>query len=359
MKFDDGFYNGKAVLVTGGLGFIGSNLAIRLAGLGARVTVVDSSVEGCGANPHNLAPVSDQVDLIPLAICEAEVFTDKIAHAEVIFNLAGDMSHIHSMEHPERDLQINTVAQLQFLQVCARVAPGIRVVYAGTRQVYGKPKYIPVDEEHPVQPIDYNGIHKYAATMYHMLMSRSGKLDAVALRLTNVYGPRMALNIPCQGFLSTFLRNVILGDPLEILGDGNQLRDPVYIDEAVDAFLLAGSIPHCPSRIYNVGGPEALRIADIAAIASRAAGRNAIRYRPFPELKKEIEIGSYCTDKKRTERDLGWKAVIQFDAGMRMTLDYYREHLSHYLDPVDPRPVCLMPEHNGVERKLSFTAVSR
>lgn len=352
------FYRNRRVLVTGGLGFIGSNLSIRLVQAGARVTIVDPSFVGCGANLHNIAPIRDRVHVIPADIGEPSQFSSELRASEVVFNLAGEISHVHSMQFPERDLQINTVAQLRFLLACAEAAPGVRVVYASTRQIYGRPDYLPVDEEHPIRPVDFNGVHKFAATMYHMMLSRRGALDAVALRLTNVYGPRMALNIPCQGFLATYFRRLLLGQPLEVFGDGAQLRDPVFVDDVVDAFLLAGSATRLRSRYLNVGGPEALPVGEIAGILSRlgeSSGR--LVHRSFPEARKEIDIGSYHSDCTRIRNELGWSPLVRFEEGAARTIEYYRAELPHYLDPSEPAPTCKVPEHNGVKRALRFVAV--
>jgi len=345
-------YNKKTVLVTGGLGFIGSNLAIRLVELGARVIVVDSSRPGCGANPYNLAPVADRIELIARDIGEAEKFREVLAQCDVVFNLAGEVSHIHSMMAPERDLEINAAAQLRFLEVLRRERPGVRVVYAGTRQVYGVPRYLPVDENHPVEPVDYNGVHKYAASLYHLMLSRMGALDAVVLRLTNVYGPRMALQIPCQGVLSTFLRRALLGQDLEVYDGGEQLRDPVYADDVVDAFLRAGAATGLPARTYNVAGPEALSLRWIAEIIAEAAGVQVVT-QPFPAERKRIDIGSYVGDSQKIRRDLGWVPRVRFAEGIRASLAWYREHLSHYLEAGGP-PSCAMPEHQGRKRKLAL-----
>ena len=228
------------------------------------------------------------------------------------------------MEFPERDLEINTTSQLRFLNVCKSENPGVRIVFAGTRQIYGVPEYLPVDESHPINPVDFNGIHKYAATMYHLMLSRAGYLDAVVLRLTNVYGPRMALNIPSQGFFSAFLRKLTMGESLEIYGDGEQLRDPVFVEDVVDAFLLAGSEPRLLSRTYNVGGPERLTLGEIARICSSAAGAPDPALRAFPEALKTIDIGSYYSDTARIERELGWKPAIRLVDGIAPTLDYCR-----------------------------------
>lgn len=345
-------YRNKTVLVTGGLGFIGSNLAVRLVELGARVLVVDSSRPGCGANRYNLAPVAEHLCLVPQDIAEASEFADLLRQCDVIFNLAGEVSHIHSMMAPERDLEINTAAQLRFLETVRKERPGVRVVYAGTRQVYGAPQYLPVDEQHPVEPVDYNGVHKYAAGQYHLMLSRLGALDAVVLRLTNVYGPRMALHIPCQGVLSAFLRRALLGEDLEVYDGGEQVRDPVYVDDVVEAFLLAGSAPSLRCRTYNIGGPEALALRQIAETIAQLAGVRVVS-RPFPPERKRIDIGSYRADSTRFERDFGWLPHVPFAEGVRRSLAWYRQHWDHYLDARRPA-FCGMPEHDGRQRRLKL-----
>lgn len=333
-------YRDKRVLVTGGLGFIGSSLAIRLVREGARVTIVDPVVPGCGGNRYNVSAVADDVEILDCSIAAGTRLGPVLARCDVVFNLAGEISHIHSMLYPERDLEINTTAQLHFLQNCVQTAPGLRVVYAGTRQIYGVPEYLPVDERHPVNPVDFNGVHKYAATQYHLMLSRMGLLDAVVIRLTNTYGPRMALDIPCQGFLSTYLRKALTGQALEIFGDGRQLRDPMYVDDAVEAFLAAGAAPELHSRSYNVGGPQALSLAEIAESLSAAARLPAPARREFPEERKAIDIGSYHTDSSRAARELDWRPATRFADGIALTLDYYRRQLHAYLDPGNPNPVC-------------------
>ncbi|MCC6540037.1 MAG: NAD-dependent epimerase/dehydratase family protein [Bryobacterales bacterium] len=333
-------YRGRNVVVTGGLGFIGSNLAIRLVRENARVTVVDPLVLGCGGNRYNLAPVAGDVEVLECSIAGGAALRQALSRCDVVFNLAGEISHIHSMLFPARDLEINTTSQLQFLETCASAAPGVRVVYAGTRQVYGVPEYLPVDERHPVNPVDFNGVHKYAATQYHLMLSRAGRIDAVVLRLTNVYGPRMALDVPCQGFLSTYFRRALCGQRLDVFGDGRQLRDPLYVDDAVEAFLAAGLAPELAPRAYNVGGPEALTIEEIAAALAAEAGLSPARLREFPEARKAIDIGSYHTDSTLIREQLHWRPVARFAGGAAATLAYYREHRHRYLDPAVPEPAC-------------------
>jgi UDP-glucose 4-epimerase len=325
-------------VVTGGLGFIGSNLAVRLAAAGAQVTVVDSAEPGCGANPHNLS--SACVRVIESDIGDRARLDGEIRNADVVFNLAGEISHIHSMENPARDAELNARAQLRFLEECIRQAPRVRVVYASTRQIYGVPQYLPVDEAHPVRPVDFNGIHKYVASAYHQMFTAMGRLDAISLRLTNVYGPRMALHIPAQGFLGTFLRRALLGQPIEIFGDGKQLRDPVYVDDAVDAFLLAGTARNPRSRVYNVGGPEALPLCRIAGIVSVAAGSPQPVFRPFPDERRYIDIGSYWTDSSLIRNELDWQPQICMTEGICESIAYYRRELDHYLERQSAEPSC-------------------
>jgi UDP-glucose 4-epimerase len=339
-------YRNKRVLVTGGLGFIGSNLALRLASLGAQVTVVDSCVEGCGANAANLEGDGGRIAVVKCPISDEETLRERLASTDIVFNLAGEISHIHSMLSPDRDLKLNCLEQLQFVQACRLYAPGVRVVYAGTRQVYGRPRYLPVDERHPVQAVDFNGIHKHAAEHYHILHTDLGALDAIVLRLTNIYGPRQALNLPCQGFLGGFMRRSLCGAALEVFGAGDQLRDPLYVDDAVEAFLRAGLAVNPASRIYNVGGPAPLSLREIAECVAEAGGQGSVvSSRPFPAHLRGIDIGSYWTDSSRIRLELGWTPEVRFADGVRRTMAYYAGRLPSYLDPVTPRPVCSLPLH--------------
>ncbi|MBC7926654.1 MAG: NAD-dependent epimerase/dehydratase family protein [Bryobacteraceae bacterium] len=347
-------YHGKHAVVTGGLGFIGSNLAIRLVELGASVVVLDPQTPGCGGNPFNIESVRDRMEWIPADLADPASYRHVISKADVVFNLAGEISHVHSMQFPERDLQINALAQLRLLTTCAEIGVKARIVYAGTRQVYGVPKYQPVDEGHPIQAVDFNGVHKFAASQYHLMLSRSGLLDCVVLRLTNVYGPRMALDVVCQGFLSTFVRRAVLGQQIEIFGNGQQLRDPVYVDDAVEAFLLAGLAERLSHRSFNVGGPEAVSVAEVARIASQLGGCAVPIFRPFPEDREPIDIGSYRSDYRRISREFGWYPQVQFADGLQRTIEFYKLHLPWYLDTSELNPTCRMPEHHGAPGRLTY-----
>ncbi len=349
-------YHGKRVLVTGGLGFIGSNLAIRLVRNGAKVTIVDSRVPGCGANLFNIAPVASDVDVIEACVGDVEKFTAPLKEADVVFNLAGEISHSRSMEDPERDLYLNTVTQLRFLLACRVHCAGARILYASTRQVYGKPEYLPVDENHRVQPIDFNGVHKCAATQYHLLLARRGDLDCRVLRLSNVYGPRMALHLPQQGFLGVYICRALNREPIVVYGAGTQLRDPVHVDDVVGAFLSAGSAPDLKSRVFNIGGPHPITLREIAATAARLSARageqSPIHELPFPDHLLRMDIGSYFSDPARIERELGSIPQVEFEDGLRDTLSYYRKHGGHYLG------LAKQPEPPAATR-LAYQAIAR
>lgn len=331
------FYPGKRVIVTGGLGFIGSNVAIELARLGAKVTVADSAIDGCGSNVSNLAGVP--VEVITADIGDPARFEGRLREASCVFNLAGEISHSRSMSDPERDLALNTVSQLRFLLACREHCPrNVRILYASTRQVYGKPQYLPVDEKHPIQPVDFNGVHKYAATQYHDLLARTGDLDCMILRLSNVYGPRMALHLPQQGFLGVHIRRALLGEPLLVYGDGEQLRDPVFVGDVVRAFLAAGSAPRPSHRLYNVGGPEALSLQRIARTIAAQGRGSRVETVPFPPHLLRHDIGSYYTDNTRLQEDLGISPRVLFDDGIRETVAWFRARASQYLEPFGLSP---------------------
>jgi len=313
---------------------------------GARVTIIDPLVTGCGGNNYNIAPIENQVRVIRKSIADSGALRETIQQASVIFNLAGEISHLHSMTLPERDAALNAEAQLRFLTECAASAPGARIVYAGTRQVYGAPRYLPVDEDHPIAPVDFNGIHKYAAQMYHVLYARLGRLDAVVLNLSNVYGPRMCLSVPCQGVLANFVRKAIQGRRMEVFGDGAQLRDPIHVDDAVEAFLAAGAAHRLPSAVYNIGGPGPLSLMEIAQIAATAACAPPPSLRPFPRDRKSIDIGSYRADWSRFQWDFGWRPRIPFQEGIAGTLAFYRREREHYLGAGSGDPECLLTVHS-------------
>lgn len=316
-------YEGRRVLVTGGLGFLGSNLALALHRAGALVTVLDSLVSGCGGSVANLGDAAGKIRVEVADIGESAKVRPLLEETEIVFNLAAEIMHSADSRLAGRDLALNVNAQLAFLGTCAEVRPGIRVVYTSTRQVYGVPQYLPVDERHPVNPIDFNGVHKQAAAQYHLLLTRLGRLDAVVLNLTNVYGPRLALHLPGQGFLAHYVARALRGEALKIYGDGSQTRDPLFVDDAVEAILRAGCAPFGEQRLLNVGHPEVWSLRDIALVVSEIAGLPAPEFVAFPESRRSIDIGSYATDTRLSYSLLGWQATTRLPEGIRATLQHY------------------------------------
>lgn len=323
-------FSGARVLVTGGLGFIGSNLAQRLVALGANVTLMDSLIPEYGGLEYNLHEVRERVAVEISDVRDADAVARLVQGQDLLFNLAGQTSHVDSMTDPKTDLEINAAAQLSILEACRRHNPRVKLVFASTRQLYGRPQYLPVDEKHPIQPVDVNGINKLAGEWYHLLYNNVYGIRACALRLTNTYGPRMRVKDARQTFLGIWIRNVIQGKPVLVYGDGSQLRDFNYVDDAVDALLAAAGDPASEGQVFNLGSEEVISLRALAEklIALNGSGRHEVV--PFPAERKVIDIGDYYSDFGKIRAALGWSPKVSLDEGLKRTLDYYVRHGSHY-----------------------------
>jgi UDP-glucose 4-epimerase len=317
--------------VTGGLGFVGSNLALTLAEGGADVTVVDSRVPTHGANPHNLEGAARAIDVIEADVGDDDAMRDAAARAELIFNLAGQVSHVESMARPLFDLEVNTRSQLAFLEILRSVASEAVVIYTSTRQIFGHPRYLPVDEDHPVSPVDVNGITKSAAEQLHLLYTELYGIRASAVRLTNVYGPRQRLAGDLQGFLPIFVRRALADEPITVFGDGAQERDCLYVDDVVECLLLTARSAEATGEVFNVGNDERLSLRQIAEAVVDAAGAGSVELVPWPADRDAIDIGSYYGDSSKSKRVLGWEPRTPFADGIRKTIEFYRARRSHYL----------------------------
>ena len=325
------FYRGRRVMITGGLGFIGSNLAHRLAALGADVLLVDSLIPDYGGNLFNIAGIEHQVRVNVADVRQASTMNYLVQDREVIFNLAGQVSHIDSMRDPHTDLEINCRSQLTLLEACRHHNARAKVVYASTRQVYGRPDHLPVTERQLVRPTDVNGINKAAGEYYHLVYNNVFGVRACALRLTNVYGPRQLLRHNRQGFIGWFIRLVLEDREIEVFGDGSQVRDFVYVDDAVEAFLIAGATDAVNGEAFNVGGDEHIAHRDLVKLLVELAGRGRYRFVEWPPEKKAIDIGSFFADSSLFKTRTGWKPNVVLRDGFARTLDYYREHLPRYV----------------------------
>ncbi|MBI4447333.1 MAG: NAD-dependent epimerase/dehydratase family protein [Acidobacteria bacterium] len=323
----------KSVLITGGLGFIGSNLAHRLVELKARVTLLDSMVPDHGGNLHNLDGIQDAVTVNFSDVRDPHALRYLIPNFDFLFNMAGQVSHRDSMEKPLIDLEINVASQLSLLESCRRLNPEIRIVFASTRQFYGRVKHLPVSEEHPISPTDVNGVNKMAAEWYHLIYHNVYGLRTTALRLSNIYGPRQLLRHSRQGFISGFIRLALQGRSIQIYGDGNQLRDLTHVDDVVDAFLRAASAG-AVGKVYNVGANQAYRLSEIADTVNEVAGnKSPVEFVPFPEEYKKIDIGDFATDFSKICRELSWFPKMELRPGLGQTINFYRKNLEHYLGP--------------------------
>lgn len=320
----------QKVLITGGAGFIGSHLARRLLTLGAEVTLVDSLIPQYGGNLHNLHDIAGQVRLNISDVRDPHSMRHLVKGVDLVFNLAGQTSHMDSMHDPFTDLEINSHAQLSILEALRHHNPTARVVFASTRQIYGRPDYLPVDEKHPQRPVDINGINKIAGESYHILYHAVYGIPTCALRLTNTYGPGMRICDARQTFVGIWIRRLLEGQPFEVWG-GEQLRDFNYVDDVVDAFIAAALTPSAWGQVFNLGSAEVVSLIALADLLVNVNGDGNYQLHEFPAERKKIDIGNYYSDFSLIRDQLNWSPRINLREGLGHTLDYFRLHGSHYL----------------------------
>ena len=325
-------FAGARVLITGGLGFIGSNLARRIVREGGDVVLMDSLIPAYGGNPFNVDDIRDQIEIHFSDVRDRHSIKALVHGVDYVFNLAGQTSHLDSMTDPFTDLDINAAAQLSILEACREGNPGAKIVFASTRQIYGRPDYLPVDEAHPIRPVDVNGINKAAGESYHLLYNSVYGIQACALRLTNTYGPGMRVKDARQTFLGIWIKQVLTGEPIKVFGDGLQKRDFTYVDDCVDALLLAAASPAANGHIYNLGSSEIISLGELAELLIDVAGQGSFDLVPFPPDRKQIDIGDYYGSSDLIAADLGWEPSVGLREGLTRTLEYYRAHADKYWD---------------------------
>jgi UDP-glucose 4-epimerase len=333
-------YRGRSVLVTGGLGFIGSNLAHRLVEIGdVEVSLIDSMEKDQGGNLFNVEDIKDRVSIHIADLQDPSIASHLVAGVDYIFNLAGNVSHLDSMSFPQRDLELNCAAHLTLLEACRSFNPHVRIVFTSTRQVYGKPLYLPFDEEHRCAPVDINGVHKLAAEQYHLLYHRVYGIRTTCLRLTNTYGPRQLMHHNRQSVIAWFIRQALDGRAIELFGEGRQKRDFNYVDDAVEALLLVGASEKTEGEIYNLGSTEPVTLAHVAEELIWLTGKGSLAYVPFPPERQLIDIGNCYSSHRKIAEAVGWEPAVNLREGLERTVQYYREHESHYWkENVDPIP---------------------
>lgn len=324
-------FKGSEVLVTGGVGFIGSNLSRRLVELKAKVTIVDSLIPEYGGNLFNIEDIKDKVTLNICDVRDRNAMEYLVRDKSHIFNLAGQVSHIDSMNDPMTDLEINCRSQLSILEACRHDNPGVKIVFAGTRQQYGKPDYLPIDEKHLQHPTDVNGINKMAGEWYHILYNNVYGIRASSLRLTNTYGPRQLIKHSRQGFVYWFIRQALEGREIEIFGTGEQLRDFTFVDDVVEAFLLAGASEKANGEVFNLGGLRPYNLLEFTEILLKATGAGTYSVVPFPAEKKKIDIGDFYADYGKITEILGWRPKTDLEEGICRTVEYYSKHMDKYV----------------------------
>ena len=322
-------YENKNVMVTGGLGFIGSNLSRQLVELGAKVLIVDSLVPWQGGDLFNIHEFRDKVRVNFSDIRNKQAMNQLVQGQDFIFNLAAQTSHVGSMEDPFVDLDINCRGHLTLLEACKNFNPKVKITYTGTRSQYGKIKYLPVDENHPLNPTDTNGITKLAGEQYHLLYHNAYGLKSVSLRLTNTFGPRQLMKHAGLCFVSWFIRLAMDGETITIFGDGTQKRDLNYVDDVVSAILLVAADDASYGRVFNVGSGVGITIKELTDLIISVAGIGSVNFVPYPEERKAIEIGDYIADITKI-KELGWSPRIELEEGLKRTIRFYEKYKDNY-----------------------------
>lgn len=317
---------GARIVITGGAGFIGSNLARELVRQDASVCLIDSLIPEYGGNLRNLADIADKVELNVSDVRDRHSIRTLTREADVIFNLAGQTSHLDSMTDPQTDLDINAGAQLSILEACRTENPEATIVFASTRQIYGKPDYLPVDENHPIRPVDINGIHKWAGETYHLLFNQVYRMRTTALRLTNTYGPGMRVRDARQTFLGVWIKQALAGEDIKVFGSGQQMRDFNYVDDCVSALIMAATNPDAIGKVFNLGSPEVVSLEAVAQLLTALVPDSTYSLVPFPPDRERIDIGDYYGDISLIHKTLGWAPEVNLEEGLQRTLDYYRKY---------------------------------
>ncbi|MHC4600341.1 MAG: NAD-dependent epimerase/dehydratase family protein [Planctomycetota bacterium] len=323
-------YDGRPVLITGGLGFLGSNLAVALAGLGAKVTVLDALLPLYGGNRFNVDPVRDRVEVIVADIRDEKAVRKAVRGKAIIFHIAAQTSHVDSMSDPFTDIDMNVRGQIILLDAVRAEAPEARVVYAGTRGQYGEVLSPPAREDTPFRPTDVYSADKAVGEYYLFVYRRAFAVRGTALRISNAYGPRHQMKHARYGILNWFVRLAMDGEPIRVFGEGKQLRDYHYVDDVTHAFLLAGSRAEAEGEAFNLGGPGPVPFIDMVRAVIGAAGSGRFETAPWPEDRKAIEVGDFSADWTKIRTLLGWEPRVSLEEGLRRTVAFYREHRDHY-----------------------------
>ncbi|NVM57811.1 MAG: NAD-dependent epimerase/dehydratase family protein [Desulfobacterales bacterium] len=324
------FYAKKNVLITGGLGFLGSNLAIRLVGLGASVTLYDGLIADLGANFFNIEPIKEKVRVVIANIGDRSAMDQYVRHQEIVFNLGMHSCHLDSMENPVFDIQTNVVPQINFLESLRHNNPEARVVYVGTRAQYGRVENPPITEASPLNPMDIYSVSKQAVEWYHMLYGKICGLRPISLRLGNTYGPGHQMRHAKYGVQNYLIRLALDGQQIQVFGDGSQKREMIYVDDVIECLLLLGEKDQCIGEAYAIGTNERVTFLKLVQEIIKACGSGSYTHVPWPKDRKLVEVGDVVTDYSKLVAHTGWSPSIPLSQGLKITGDYYRQYKKHY-----------------------------
>jgi len=319
------------VLIIGGMGFIGSNLAAKTAKLGANVTLYDILLPNGGANPANIEDFREEVKVVEGDVRDEELLKKHLAEQHIVFNCAGHVSHINSMKKPLLDLELNCEANLLLLEALRRYNDQAKVVYTGTRSQVGKMVYSPFDENHPEFPRDIYSAHKSAAEKYHLIYHHAYGTWTTSLRISNTYGPRAPVRSPEFAVINYFIRLAVQDDVIKVYEPGTQTRDYIFVDDVVDAMILASQSEKANGEAFNVGSGGVTKLVDAARLITEVAGTGRVELIPWPKDRARMEVGDVIMNMKKIQDTLGWRAITELKDGLKNTVDFYRRNLSRYI----------------------------
>ena len=320
----------KKVLITGGLGMIGSTIAHKLVEIGADVTLIDAFIEPYGANYFNIKGIENKVTVNISDIRDKESIKELVFGKDIIFNLAGQVSHNDSLENPFLDADINYIGQLNVLEAVRKYASNATVLFAGSRLQFGEIEKIPVSEDHPLKPKTPYALNKGASENLYLFYHRVHSISTVVFRIANPYGPRAQMRHPKYCIINWFLRLAIDNQTIKIFGDGNQVRDYIYIDDLAEAFILAAVNERAAGEVFNIGSGVGTRFKDMANLILKNVKKGEVEHVPWPEKYINVETGDYISDIRKAERMLGWVPKTSLKEGVKRMFRYYQKNGKYY-----------------------------
>jgi len=328
---DEEIWRGSNVLITGGLGFIGSNLARRLVDLGAKVTILDNLLKLGGGNISNVKDIMKKIKIIRKDVRDWSAVKNAVQSKEFVFHLAAQVDQTTAMKNPKLDVEINCGGTLNILEACRLYNTKAKIVYTSSRVVVGEPVYLPVDEEHPTNPKNIYGINKLAAEKYCILYNKVYDSQTTVLRLSNVYGPRAQLRHPHYGVLNLFIGYALTSRTIPIYGDGSQSRDYVFVEDVVEALILAAENERSVGEVFLVGSGKEIKLIDIAKMVIEIVGKGDYEFVPYPPTLDKTDVRRFVVDYSKIRKFLGWAPNTTLYNGISKTVEFYRKNLRDYL----------------------------